>query len=160
MKKFSIIFLSVSAFLLLACGGIAEKALEEAEKRSDSPTQNETVNVKTPEADITMSNQEIPKDYPDSLCPIYQPSDILGVMDTKDPELRIMVISLLTEDSVEKVVDFYKAQNPTDDFGTSVILFSSEDGKQEIAVQVNSTDGEDVDEKYNALIVITATIRK
>ena len=160
MKKFSILFLCLSAFILLACGNIAEEALEEVEKRSDSTTQDQTVNVKTPEAEVTMGNQEIPVDYPDSLCPIYQPSDILGVMDTKDSELRIMVISLLTEDSVEDVVDFYQSKNPTDNFGTSVILFSSEDGKQEISVQVNSTEDEDVDEKYNALIVISATIQK
>jgi hypothetical protein len=107
-----------------------------------------------------MSNQEIPSDYPDSLCPIYQPSDILGVMDTKDPELRIMIISLLTEDSVQEVIDYYESKNPQENFGMDVMLFSSEDGKQEISVQVNSTEGEDVDEKYNALIVITATIKE
>jgi len=159
MKK-TLILLTISAFLLLACNNPLEKALEDVEKPTDTATDEQTVNIKTPEADITMSNQEIPSDYPDSLCPIYQPSDILGVMDTKDPELRIMIISLLTEDSVQEVIDYYESKNPQENFGMDVMLFSSEDGKQEISVQVNSTEGEDVDEKYNALIVITATIKE
>jgi hypothetical protein len=160
MKKITVIFLFISAFILLACNNPLEKVLEDVVKDTDTTTEEQTVNMKTPEADVTMSNQEIPKDYPDSLCPIYQPSDILGVMDTKDPELRIMIISLLTEDSVEEVINYYQSKNPQENFGMDVMLFSSEDEKQEISVQVNSTEGEDVDEKYNALIVISFTETK
>jgi len=160
MKKITFILLPIVAFMLLACNNPLEKVMENVGKDSDTGTEERTINVKTPEADVTMSNQEIPEDYPEALCPIYKPADILGVMDTKDPELRIMIISLVTTDSMQDVIDYYESKNPTENYGTGLMLFESEDGKQQISVQVNSTQGEELDEKYNALIVLSLTETK
>ncbi len=126
---------------------------------SEEKDNNATVTVTDGEHTVTMSSEKIPDNYPDQICPIYQPSDILAVNAIDSPEMCLYTIMLLTKDDEQKVIDYYIGQG-LNMIMDQVLEFASNDGKIHGGLFTGSAEAEYAAQGYKTIITITASVDK
>jgi hypothetical protein len=120
----------------------------------DATSSGETGSVKTtgPEgAEVTWGG-EAPKNLP-AWVPVYPGSTVQGAMDATNEEGRTVSFSLSTEDSVDKVIEFYESKlrenglkvtkNLVEANGerSGIVTGVSEDDKQNITLMIGQSEG-------------------
>lgn len=105
---------------------------------------------------------KIPDDYPEDICPIYQPSKVSMGLKSEDDEFIGYTVGLLTVDEVEKVKNFYSALNPqsSSDMGMmAVYVFEYENGIDYASITVMENQDE-ADKEFETSITISISLSK
>mgnify|MGYP000888400058 FL=1 len=91
-------------------------------------------------------SRKIPKDFPQDFCPLYEPSELVGVQEYETETSHVYTIMVVTKDDKAKISEFYADVIPnTRSLEQGMIMFRSKDGTMTGSVQLSQPD-----EKYAA----------